>query len=122
LNSVSEKLSNGGGTVPKLINDPHIYDSVNDILIGIDDSWMLRWLIRNRQKTGIKHRYHEARDEKKEEEGEGRAPAPRTSTDEKQSEKPDPTPPALPPPAPSNEPGPPAQSTEPPPSLPGPVL
>ncbi len=123
LNDVSEKLSNGGGTVPKLINDPHIYESVNDILIGIDDSWMLRWLIRNRQKTGIKHRYHDARDEnKKEEEGEGRAPAPRTSTDEQQNEKPDTPPPAPPPPSQSTEPGPPAQSTEPPPSPPGPVL
>jgi phospholipid/cholesterol/gamma-HCH transport system substrate-binding protein len=79
LNGVTEKLSNGNGTAAKVINDPHIYDSVNDILIGINDSWMLRWLIRNRQKTGIKHRYHEAQDEKKE----------TTSADEKRDEKQD---------------------------------
>jgi phospholipid/cholesterol/gamma-HCH transport system substrate-binding protein len=114
LNGVAEKISNGGGTVPKLINDPHIYDSINDILIGVDDSWMLRWLIRNRQKAGIKHRYKDAtRDERKEEEGGGRSAAPRTSPDEQPSPKPDTTPA----PPPSTEPGP--QGTEPPPAPPG---
>ena len=103
LNGVSEKLSNGNGTAAKIINDPHIYDSVNDILIGVDDSWMLRWLIRNRQKAGIKHRYHEARDEKRE-----------SSSDEEPSPEPAPTPP--PPPVQSTEPVP--QGTEPVPPVP----
>ncbi|HTQ79090.1 MAG TPA: MlaD family protein [Thermoanaerobaculia bacterium] len=69
LNEVSDKLSHGGGTAAKLINDPQIYDSVNDILVGVNDSWMLRWLIRNRQKAGIKHRYHAAQEEMKKETG-----------------------------------------------------
>ncbi len=101
LNGVTEKLSNGNGTAAKVINDPHIYDSVNDILIGINDSWMLRWLIRNRQKAGIKHRYHEAQDEKKE-----------TSADEKPVEEPSPEPNSTPAP-------PPGQGTEPLPPPPG---
>jgi phospholipid/cholesterol/gamma-HCH transport system substrate-binding protein len=60
LNGVSEKLTTGNGTAAKLINDPQVYDAVNDILIGVNDSKMLRWLIRNRQKAGIKHRYTDA--------------------------------------------------------------
>jgi hypothetical protein len=40
-----------------LINDPAVYESINDILIGINESQMLRWLIRNRQQKGIEKRY-----------------------------------------------------------------
>jgi hypothetical protein len=39
-----------------LINDPSVYESINDILIGINESKMLRWLIRNRQERGIQKR------------------------------------------------------------------
>ncbi|HET9768989.1 MAG TPA: hypothetical protein VFS60_19240, partial [Thermoanaerobaculia bacterium] len=34
-----------------------IYDAVNDIVVGVNESRMLRWLIRSRQKKGIKARY-----------------------------------------------------------------
>ena len=60
LNTVSERLVSGEGTAAKLINDPQIYQAVNDILIGVNESWMLRWLIRNRQKAGIEKRYEDA--------------------------------------------------------------
>jgi phospholipid/cholesterol/gamma-HCH transport system substrate-binding protein len=60
LNTVSKKLTEGQGTAAKLINDPQIYEAVNDILIGVNESWMLRWLIRNRQKAGIQKRYEDA--------------------------------------------------------------
>ncbi|HYH44658.1 MAG TPA: hypothetical protein VEG34_03170, partial [Thermoanaerobaculia bacterium] len=60
LNTVSERLVQGEGTAAKLINDPKIYQAVNDILIGVNESWMLRWLIRNRQKAGIEKRYDDA--------------------------------------------------------------
>lgn len=59
LRKVSEKLGEGEGTAAQLLNDPQIYQALNDILIGIDESWMLRWLIRNRQKTGIEERYQD---------------------------------------------------------------
>jgi len=64
LNGVSEKLATGKGTAAQLINDPQIYDAVNDILVGVNDSKLLRWLIRNRQKAGIEHRYNEAQGRK----------------------------------------------------------
>ncbi|HEV7667014.1 MAG TPA: MlaD family protein [Thermoanaerobaculia bacterium] len=60
LNEVSLRLSHGEGTAAKLINDPQIYDAVNDIMIGVEESKLLRWLIRNRQKAGIKKRYEDA--------------------------------------------------------------
>jgi len=60
LDSISEKLDRGDGSVGKLINDPGLYDAANDIVVGINDSRLLRWLIRNRQKHGIRNRYDRA--------------------------------------------------------------
>jgi phospholipid/cholesterol/gamma-HCH transport system substrate-binding protein len=62
LNEISAKISEGEGSASKLINDPQIYDAVNDVIIGVNESRILRWLIRNRQKKGIEKRYE---DEKK---------------------------------------------------------
>jgi phospholipid/cholesterol/gamma-HCH transport system substrate-binding protein len=73
LNEISAKLSEGPGTASKLINDPQIYDAVNDVVIGVNESRILRWLIRNRQKKGIEKRYE---DEKKAIEEQGGTPPP----------------------------------------------
>ncbi|PYQ31657.1 MAG: hypothetical protein DMF56_00690 [Acidobacteria bacterium] len=59
LNEVVAKINNGQGTAGKLITDPTLFESVNDILIGINESKLLRWLIRNRQQSGIEKRYNE---------------------------------------------------------------
>src|SRR4029079_15083591 len=45
------------GTAGKIINDPSVYESINEILIGINESKLLRWLIRNRQEKGSEKRY-----------------------------------------------------------------
>jgi len=57
LDEAVKKINTGEGTAGKIINDPTLYESVNDILIGINESKMLRWLIRNRQEKGIEKRY-----------------------------------------------------------------
>ena len=57
LNDTVKKINNGEGTAGKLISDPSVYESINDILIGINESKLLRWLIRNRQQSGIEKRY-----------------------------------------------------------------
>jgi phospholipid/cholesterol/gamma-HCH transport system substrate-binding protein len=62
LNEISLKVSRGDGTAAKLINDPQIYDAVNDVIIGINESRILRWLIRNRQKKGIEKRYEDTKE------------------------------------------------------------
>ena len=59
LNDTVEKINNGQGTAGKLIADPSVYESLNDILIGINESSLLRWLVRNRQQTGIQKRVEE---------------------------------------------------------------
>jgi len=57
LSDAVGKINTGQGTAGKLINDPSVYESINDILIGINESKLLRWLIRNRQEKGIEKRY-----------------------------------------------------------------
>jgi phospholipid/cholesterol/gamma-HCH transport system substrate-binding protein len=56
LNETVRKINAGEGTAGKLIADPSVYESINDILIGINESRLLRWLIRNRQQAGIERR------------------------------------------------------------------
>jgi phospholipid/cholesterol/gamma-HCH transport system substrate-binding protein len=59
LNEAVAKINSGQGTAGKLISDPSVYESINDILIGINESKLLRWLVRNRQQVGIEKRYNE---------------------------------------------------------------
>lgn len=59
LNLISVKLNEGDGSLSMLLNDPGLYEAIDDILIGVDDSKMLRWLVRNQQKEGIERRYRE---------------------------------------------------------------
>ncbi|HEX3583738.1 MAG TPA: MlaD family protein [Thermoanaerobaculia bacterium] len=59
LNDTVAKLNSGQGTAGKMLTDPSVYESINDILIGINESKLLRWLIRNRQQSGIQQRYNE---------------------------------------------------------------
>jgi phospholipid/cholesterol/gamma-HCH transport system substrate-binding protein len=61
LNVTVAKINNAEGTAGKLIADPSLYESVNDILIGINESKLLRWLIRNRQQSGIEKRVDETK-------------------------------------------------------------
>ncbi|MFN2386650.1 MAG: MlaD family protein [Thermoanaerobaculia bacterium] len=78
LDSIGRKLDEGAGTAGKLINDPALFDAANDIIVGIDESEILRWLIRNRQKSGIKKRYERAQRDASGDSGplEGPAPTP----------------------------------------------
>jgi phospholipid/cholesterol/gamma-HCH transport system substrate-binding protein len=79
LANVAAKLDSTDGTAGRLIADPTVYESINDILVGVNESKLLRWLIRNRQKSGIEKRYEE--------------------TKAKEEEKPPLADPAVPPPA-----------------------
>jgi phospholipid/cholesterol/gamma-HCH transport system substrate-binding protein len=61
LANVAAKLDSTDGTAGRLIADPSVYDAINDILVGINESKFLRWLIRDRQKSGIEKRYNETK-------------------------------------------------------------
>jgi phospholipid/cholesterol/gamma-HCH transport system substrate-binding protein len=59
LDSIGRKLDEGQGTAGKLINDPAIFDAAQHLFVGVDESRLLRWLVRNRQRAGIRKRYNE---------------------------------------------------------------
>ena len=60
LDSISRKLDEGQGTAGKLINDPSVFDGANRLVVGVNESELLRWLIKDRQKSGIKKEYNDA--------------------------------------------------------------
>lgn len=80
LNEVARKLQEGEGTLGRLVDDPSIYEAVNDVIIGINESRLLRWLVRNRQQAGIQERYNAAQGGT--EDGGGTSPAPVPPPDE----------------------------------------
>ena len=59
LDSIARKLDDGDGTAGKLINDPALFDAANRLVVGVDQSAMLRWLVKDRQKSGIKKEYND---------------------------------------------------------------
>ncbi|MGK2859920.1 MAG: MlaD family protein [Thermoanaerobaculia bacterium] len=61
LSLVTKQLAEGNGTAGRLIQDPSVYESLNDVLIGINESKMLRWLVRRNQAKGIQERYRAER-------------------------------------------------------------
>lgn len=73
LRQVAEKLNKGDGSAARLLNDPSFAQALDDIVVGVNDSKLLRWFIRNRQKKGIERRYDATR---KQLEAEGQQPAP----------------------------------------------
>ena len=60
LESIGRKLDEGHGTAGKLINDPAIFDAANRLVVGVDESAILKWLLKNRQKAGIRKEYRDA--------------------------------------------------------------
>jgi phospholipid/cholesterol/gamma-HCH transport system substrate-binding protein len=52
LRQVAEKLNKGNGSAARLINDETLARAIEDIVIGVNDSRFLRWLIQNRKKKG----------------------------------------------------------------------
>lgn len=63
LNETARKLNQGEGTAGRIISDPSLYEAINDIVIGINESKLLRWFIRDRQQKGIEKRYEAAQSE-----------------------------------------------------------
>jgi phospholipid/cholesterol/gamma-HCH transport system substrate-binding protein len=93
LSAVSEQLTRGEGTAAKLIYDPQVYEAINDILVGVNESRILRWLLRNRQQKGIEKRYDERVEEM---EGQGVEPPPLDDLPEAHDVRPPLRPPARP--------------------------
>jgi hypothetical protein len=58
LDSIARKLDEGEGTAGKLINDPSLFDAANHLVVGVNESAILKWLLTDRQKSGIKKEYN----------------------------------------------------------------
>jgi phospholipid/cholesterol/gamma-HCH transport system substrate-binding protein len=58
LDSISKKLDDGQGTAGKLVNDPELYEAADRLVVGVNESAILRWLIADRQKSGIRKEYN----------------------------------------------------------------
>ena len=63
LNRVAEKLDHGPGSAAQILNDPALYLAMKDIVAGVDESAILRHLIRNRHKKGVEVRLRHQLDE-----------------------------------------------------------
>jgi len=54
LAEISDKINRGEGTLGALVNDRTLYDGMEDVVAGVNDSKFGRWLLRRYQKKGIK--------------------------------------------------------------------
>lgn len=54
LAEVSSKINRGEGTLGALVNERTLYDGMEDVVAGVNDSKFARWLMRHYQKKGIK--------------------------------------------------------------------
>ncbi len=61
LANVAAKLDSTEGTAGRFIADPSVYEAINDVIVGVNQSKLLRWLVRDRQKSGIDKRYKETK-------------------------------------------------------------
>jgi len=60
LAEISDKINSGEGTLGALVNDRSLYDGMEDVVVGVNDSKFARWLLRRYQKQGIKTQDEEA--------------------------------------------------------------
>ncbi len=56
LRRIADKIDDGKGTAGMLVNDPQLWQDVEDVLRGVRESKVLSWLIRNRREAGAEKR------------------------------------------------------------------
>ena len=54
LASILEKIDSGDGTVSKLLNEPQLYDGINDIVYGVENSGFSKWYLNRKREKGQK--------------------------------------------------------------------
>ena len=54
LRSVADKLDRGDGTAGKMINDPQLWEDLEHVVRGVNESKLVRWFVRNRREAGEK--------------------------------------------------------------------
>jgi len=59
LRSVMEKIDQGEGAAGAFINDPQLYQDLENVVRGVENSAVTSWFIRNRRKSGEKSQVEE---------------------------------------------------------------
>lgn len=54
LANIATKIDSGKGTIGQLINDPGVYYGLQNVVLGIEQSSLTKWMIQNRRKSGEK--------------------------------------------------------------------
>ena len=54
LRSVADKLDQGQGSAGKMINDPQLWQDLEHVVRGVNESKLVRWFVRNRREAGEK--------------------------------------------------------------------
>jgi len=54
LREITDKINRGEGTLGALVNSRTVYEGMEEIVAGVNDSGFARWLMRRYQKKGIK--------------------------------------------------------------------
>ena len=54
LAEISDKINRGEGTLGALVNERTLYEGMEDVVAGANDSKFARWLLRRYQRKGIK--------------------------------------------------------------------
>jgi phospholipid/cholesterol/gamma-HCH transport system substrate-binding protein len=52
LAQITAKVAHGQGTLGKLVDDPSVYTGLRNVVAGVNNNGVLRWLVRNREKAG----------------------------------------------------------------------
>jgi len=60
LRSVMQKLDEGEGAAGAFINDPQLYQDLENVVRGVENSAVTSWFIRNRRKSGEQSQAEEA--------------------------------------------------------------
>ncbi|MDX1387685.1 MAG: hypothetical protein R3344_00735, partial [Acidobacteriota bacterium] len=60
LAGIASKINSGEGSLGALVTDRSVYDGLEEVVAGVNDSKFARWLMRRYQKKGIKQQEREA--------------------------------------------------------------
>jgi phospholipid/cholesterol/gamma-HCH transport system substrate-binding protein len=52
LRNIADKIDRGTGTAGKMVNDPELFDDLENVVRGIQQSSLARWYLRNRRAAG----------------------------------------------------------------------
>jgi len=52
LRSVADKLDRGDGTAGRMLNDPQLWEDLEHVVRGVNESKMVSWFVRNRREAG----------------------------------------------------------------------